>query len=290
MINSSMVGMWRPINAPRRPSLVLERLGHWQVGYSSLAAVRPLTSVWVTSLATMAIFFALSGPLFGQTMDPSVVSKRDRGDFESKAISLADLPPPPPEIDSLLDHAAVTWQYGPVDDPRQIAEGNPMAAETQYRIKFRFRTRLRWRTRGDRITARLRHLSLDWQPSHVVWFRDMPATDDFWTNRLVRHELDHVRISSDRSIEQTYRDRAEALDPFEGRIMPSERPGDAARRIVNDQLQALFEDVSSLAKIRYQELDRQTRHGLDPVPNDSTLRQILNSPLDASSVNRMRRR
>lgn len=208
--------------------------------------------------------------------DDGSENRQDQSD--QQAIELAELPTPSTSIESLIDRGRVTFHYGPMDDPRMLGDQKSMAAETHYRIEFRFNTRLRWSVRGQQIFVRLQRLDLQWQPVHRVWFRQPPDAETFWSNRLVRHELDHVWISSDPALEKLYRDRAKAMEPFEGEIQPSEQPRAAAQRIANTALKELFEEVSSLARIRYQELDRQTRHGLDAVPEDSPLREFLGRP------------
>lgn len=91
-----------------------------------------------------------------------------------------------------------------------------------------------------------------------------PDTETFWTNWLVLHELDHVRISSDPRHEELFKKLVSEKAPFQ----------QSAKEYVQDA----FGKVTSLVDIRYQELDRLTNHGMLDLPKGTTLDAILSPP------------
>lgn len=187
----------------------------------------------------------------------------------------SELPRVPPTIQRLMRRGQITFRYGPAEDPRRISRFMAMAAETKYRIEFQYDSSLRWRRVGREVVVDIKSLDVRWQPRHTVWFRERPPTEDFWDNPLVRHELDHVEISSHPSLEQTFRRRAGEIKQLVGEIRPGESSRTAAQRLVRRRLTSLFDEVSDLARIRYIELDQQTRHGLEPLPGHSALTEYL---------------
>lgn len=194
---------------------------------------------------------------------------------DATPIDCDELPEPPAWIAELMRRGDVALVHGPPDDPRRISGKRVTAAETAYEIEFDFRLRLRWRIDEDAIEVFIDDIDFQWQPVHTIWFRQLPAAESFWNERLVLHELDHVAISSHRSIRDTFQRRAGQLSPLEGEVRAEETPRQAAGRIAREAVKALFDDVSNLAKIRYVELDRQTDHGLQPIPAGSELRPFV---------------
>ena len=190
-------------------------------------------------------------------------------------ISLDDLPPPPPEFKRLIEAGEVAFEFGGDVAVRSYA------AETHYRIAFDYKTRTTWRLspngRQLRIGARL--VRLDWQPRHTIWFRNRPESETFWSNPLVLHEFDHVRLSTDRR----WREKLEALKRNPMGIQHDLSSGEQVTPTLVDQvvdqfLQSRLQEVFDLIDIRYRELDRQTAHGQEPLPEDSPLQSFLRAP------------
>ncbi len=199
---------------------------------------------------------------------------------ERVAIELGDLPQPPDEILALIRAGRVSFEAGPRDPLAEPRNGPRTTAETRYRIVYNYRSRSTWKV--DRANARLvihvRYLQIEWKPTHTVWFLRSPPTSDFWSNRLVLHEFDHVRISTDPRLaarfEQLLRDQRVLHRTIDDEAVVNREYVD---RLVGQHVDEVFSEISDLISIRYRELDRLTRHGLEAVPNDSPLQELLRS-------------
>jgi hypothetical protein len=206
-----------------------------------------------------------------------------RGDL----ISIERLPKPSEEIAALLENANVTFRTGKRPDREDTTSGGDevngqrrLAAETRFRLRYDFRSHNRWRLtehNGQRmLIVRVEYRSVLLEPVHIVWFRRRPAAKTFWQNRLVRHELDHLRISSDPGLQERFRDRLMDHRTIEEPLDHGVRVDDRLiQRIVNRKVREVFEQIVDLVRIRYLELDRVTDHGLKPIPEDSSLQRWL---------------
>lgn len=233
----------------------------------------------VIAIGTLICLLALpDSPGLAQGVTRQPAQTQDDGQFQGAAkntgpqkLSLRSLPEPPAKFKELIDRGKVRFEYGPIDDPRRIDSQNSMAAETSYKINFSYRTRLHWQLRNDITVVSIRITGVQWSPSHVVWFRKRPDPDSFWEDRLVRHEMDHVRISTDPRLAAAFRRRADELKTIAlTRSEIGNRSIDAAaKEAVKEKLTSVFRDVTELASIRYRELDRVTLHGRRPLPEDS---------------------
>ena len=206
-------------------------------------------------------------------------------------IPLADLPAPPAELKRLIEAGRVTFEYcvsdeetasrDAVSDKKAVTNGQPdkrLSAETHYRIRFDYDAKFTWRVvesqRELRISSQLRRFV--WQPSHTVWFRDRPKTEDFWSNPLVLHEFDHVRLSTDPRLKARFEKVLQKPVVIGRRLAEGEQANDQlARRLTDDYLQRLHREVIELIGIRYQELDRATSQGRDALGQDSRLYDLL---------------
>ncbi|EMI21358.1 hypothetical protein RMSM_01696 [Rhodopirellula maiorica SM1] len=208
-------------------------------------------------------------------------------------IDLADLPSPPAEIAELIERGNVRFVYGPRPESMQskllpggsaaaLRKGRRLAATTEYRMGYHYRSRNRWKFVNQNREADLREVRIGMRFSdvrleteHTVWFRKRPESETFWTDRLVLHELDHVRISVDPLLEKRFRDllRSNAsitLSMERGETVAESRIHPA----VDSHVTELFSRISDLVDIRYQELDRLTDHGLKAFPEGSSLESI----------------
>ncbi|TWU55863.1 hypothetical protein Poly59_21660 [Rubripirellula reticaptiva] len=200
---------------------------------------------------------------------------------QSGTILLSELPPPPVAIAELLKQADIRFCYGWQEKPSSMTmpSGRRLDALTVYKMKYDFRTQNRLQRRGSRqqmvTTIRLGRTGLTC--GHVVWFRDLPNRETFWTNWLVLHELDHVRISSDPRHEKQFRKRLS-----ENAVLVQQSGGSVStfngqsQQSAKGRVEAVFREITTLVDIRYKELDRLTDHGLRALPKDTTLDAILN--------------
>jgi hypothetical protein len=193
-------------------------------------------------------------------------------------IKLSDLPEPPAEIRELIEAGQVTLEAGEREASQTPQTGPRITAETNYRITYNYKTRSRWKvdSQNRRVVITVRFRDIEWQPTHRIWFQKRPDTEDFWSNRLVLHEFDHVRISSDHRVAE----RFEQLLRSKGSITQSLSVDDIVDRafvdrLVDEHVVEMFSEISDLVSIRYKELDRVTSHGLNPLPKDSSLSGLL---------------
>tara|TARA_R110002073_G_scaffold61637_3_gene154996 strand:+ start:9436 stop:10224 length:789 start_codon:yes stop_codon:yes gene_type:complete len=227
------------------------------------------------------VFFTFAPPTFGD----------DAADLQT--IELADLPPPPAEIVALIQLGKVQFVYGPRPESMQSGlrpsdssaaprKGRRLAATTEYRMGYHYRSRNRWKFVGQdrnaesrevRITMRFSDVRLETE--HTVWFRKRPAAETFWTDRLVLHELDHVQISIDPLLEKRFQEYLRANASITRSFKRGETVDESTiHPLVDANVADLFSRISDLVDIRYQELDRLTDHGLKAFPEGSSLESI----------------
>ena len=212
---------------------------------------------------------------------------------ELQTIELADLPPPPDEIAALIDLGKVQFVFGPRPESMQsglgpgnhsesLRRGRRLAATTEYRMGYHYRSRNRWKfvdqdrnaeSREVRISMRFSDVRI--KPEHTVWFRKRPASETFWTDPLVLHEFDHVQISTDPLLEKRFREYLRANSTITRRFNRGEAVDESnIHPIVDEHVGELFSRISDLVDIRYRELDRLTDHGLVKFPEGTSLETI----------------
>ena len=194
------------------------------------------------------------------------------------ALKLSDLPEPPEHLRTLIDRTPITWESG------DRKEGNPtdgrltMAGETKYDVRYSYRCSKRWSTDsgGSKLRVTVRFAEILWKPTHRIWIKNRPPDHQFWTNRIVLHELDHLQISSD----PRHGDRFKQRLRDESKIVHDVANGEAVNqkyveKVVSDHVERIFRDHTDLIEIRYKELDRVTVHGRFKVPKDSPIAKLL---------------
>ncbi len=205
----------------------------------------------------------------------------DGNDSEiTSSISLANLPKPPEKIEKLLQLGKVKFVSGYRKKDSQTVAGAKLSAATTYKLHYDYHSRTRWVVRNDRggrkLRITVRYTNVEFHPSHEVWFRRQPQTDGYWKNKLVLHELDHVKISSDPALEGRFRELLRNNAVIEKNLAGNVTVNDPyIDRLVDQHTEKLFQRISELIAIRYRELDRVTRHGLDPLPESSQLHKFL---------------
>lgn len=262
----------------------------------------PAVSLSGVLVLAAAIFAAGLGsmPALGAT---GTVNEHGQREFR-----LDELPVPPDELRECLDRGNVTFlvdgERPSLTDPSRStgAKRGRFDAETRYRIRYSFQSRCRWEwagpSRAQRLAIRVRYEKVELTVEHQIWLRELPDLDDFWDSRLIRHELDHVRLSSDRRLAGRFitavkeHRRIELTADQSGELLNIARErwdsgrgeypsllscltGDDAQRWLDAVLQAEFERIVQLVDIRYQELDRQTDHGRLVIVPQGELRQWL---------------
>lgn len=197
---------------------------------------------------------------------------------EPSSIEIGKLPDPPAEIGALVKQAQVSFEAGPRRPGDRTDSDRRIIAETHYRIGYKYSSQSNWRVTGGgrKLIVNVRYSQLQWRPTHTVWFRNRPADQGFWSNRLVLHELDHVRISNDPRFARRFEQRLREQPVLEREI----RSGQVVSRrfvdsLVDRHVETIFQEVADLIAIRYRELDRLTGHGMRPIPTDSEMNRWL---------------
>jgi hypothetical protein len=177
------------------------------------------------------------------------------------------LPAPPAALRKLVENANVTFVFYDADQYRRKYPG-----ETRFSLQYRLDADFRWKLlrRRDgrwelRITPQLREIELDGR--HQILLPAKYAGDDLYSRGLTRHELDHVRISSDPRHAARFKRRLRS--ELEEIRVPTRRGEDhdqRARDEVHRRVEEIFQQTLDLMRIRYQELDRVTDHGSQPLP------------------------
>ncbi|MEO1527897.1 MAG: hypothetical protein AAFX06_20895 [Planctomycetota bacterium] len=208
-----------------------------------------------------------------------------KNESTQKTIRLKDLPEPPKEIARLIDSGEVTFATGgePQLDARGFPSGINIVGETRFDSKYHYNSNAQWNVNGSSVEIKVRFRSLRLVTKHVVWLKEVPGPEAFWTDRVVLHEFDHVRISTDKRIESQFFKEVRKLSSFvvpASRVVTNGRVDNAKiQRAIRERVKESFERISDYVRIRYRELDRVTRHGLLPIP------QNFDEEASASSTN-----
>ena len=196
---------------------------------------------------------------------------------QPRRLLMSGLPEPPRNLKKLLAAGAVTFEVGPREssgDPRIIGE-------TRYSISYRYRSEAKWQLSRDTQGARVLIIDagfshLRWSPRHVIWLRDEPGAEEFWSNNVVLHELDHLRISTDPRVAKRFAELLRQRRVIRHLLQPGEVAGrELTDKLVEREARAVFDELTDLIAIRYRELDRETSHGRKSLPPDSKLHDLL---------------
>ncbi len=196
---------------------------------------------------------------------------------QPRRLLLSSLPEPPEELKKLLAAGPVTFEVG----PRQTTGDPRIIGETRYEISYRYKSQAQWRLLRDDLGARVLVIDagfsrVQWKPRHVIWLRHQPAAEEFWSNSVLLHEFDHLRISTDPHVARRFSELLRQRRVIRYKLQPGEVPG----RVLTDSLvereaRAVFDELTDLIAIRYRELDRETSHGREPLPSSSSLYELL---------------
>lgn len=257
-------------------------------------------SLWPMMIVTLIL------TLITMVHSPSVNAQ------ESRVVQLTDLPPVPEDLKRIVDAHELSFLVGGerpslTRSIRSTPESDRrFDAETQFKMNYSFDSRCRWEAIREpatadtigRLAVRVRYTRIETQISHQIWLRRLPDPETFWDDSLIRHELDHVRISSDPRLTIRFEKAIRNLQRIELSHVQSEPVWVIARRkyeaawsrraslqlyldhrdakpFVKSAVQMEFDRLIELVNIRYRELDRVTDHGLNAIPAGGQLRDWL---------------
>ncbi|WDQ19150.1 hypothetical protein [Rhodopirellula sp. P2] len=235
----------------------------------------------------------------------------DEDQLVAEPIEMSSLPAPSQDVAELLQVGQVEFISGGPRPSETRGLRSPgfinreFDAETRFSLTYHFSSRCRWWWDEEGIVIRVRYPELNLKVFHEVWFRQRPNDlRQFWSSKLVQHELDHIRLSTDprvlkrfetavrsdeslrfsfsevRSIlgEQAVSSNNAQAGQHTRSAMPrrsSRLTPEQVRKLINERVRAHFDQTFQLIEIRYRELDRQTAHGSFAVPADGPLREWL---------------
>jgi hypothetical protein len=215
----------------------------------------------------------------------SIKTKPDQTSVQE--IDLGPLGEPPPQLAELIEIGNVRLVTGgaPVSDPDTLPVTGRLAGETRFTFRYHYDSRARWQITESRagdpanepiVQLRVRFRTIELITTHDVWLRQPPGADEFWSNQVVRHEFDHVRVSSDPRIEKMFLAAAKKLESL--RVPLSEVRNDRdqidnkkVQSLIEKKMKQTLEDTTEYVRIRYRELDRLTDHGLKPIPEGARI-------------------
>ncbi len=189
-----------------------------------------------------------------------------------------ELPEPPDELKRWIRLANVRFEfYDPAKSPRSFD------GETKFDYRYDYRCRSDWKRvmiEGQPgIEVKVKYSAVTLEVSHVVLLPQAMSADPF-SQRLMLHEFDHVKISGQPGLDKTLREMLVRRNAVIRQVLDSERDGfegrptdeqmkDIGRRLISERSNQVFEDFVELVKIRYRELDRVSRYGIQELsPTD----------------------
>ena len=227
-------------------------------------------------------------PDLAQPDDQSIESNQSgRRAAAVQIIELDGLPDPPADIGGLIRRGSVRLISGggPISNPNTLPLGGRLAGETRFTFRYRYDSRANWKikssgtgnaSRSSMVEIRVQFRFIKLSSTHDVWLRNPPEAEQFWDESVVRHEFDHVKLSSDPRIEKYFRDSAKKIERMR---VPLSQVSGIDGQVENSKVQSLIEsrmkqtlqNTTDYVRIRYRELDRLTQHGLRPLPDDAGL-------------------
>lgn len=215
---------------------------------------------------------SLVGCAFGQTA--STPSAEERIGEQAPHPWLNDVPS---DLSRLVDVGKVRME---VDEAAVRAAKR--TALTAFHFKFTYRTHYRWPSSsrstvgGRSIKLLVRFTEFDWEIEHRIMLSERFRPTKPWETPLLRHEFDHVAVSTDPRLLAMLAslDKAEVPIPVEveqGITLSSKQIDEAIHAYVV-RFQKALED---LVNDRYRQLDRESKDGLKFIADRSAFFQSL---------------
>ncbi len=210
-------------------------------------------SLWLGGVATSPAAWAQT------TAPPSPLGEAP----QRTPLTAERLPPPPADLAPLLERAPVSWEFY---DRRKIKPR--YEAFTRYDLRVEQRHRFRYelsRTSGGGvlITIRVRFTHVEHQQTYRIEAPDHLDPQRFWQSRLIRHEMDHVKISSHPFVAAEMIRQVKSVREFQRELRPGEIPTPAViSQWIDEEVGRKLKPVLQLVQDNNHKLDEITRHGL----------------------------
>ena len=214
--------------------------------------------------------------LFASGFTPSGTANLAIGQVP-RDLKLSQFPNPPQQLQQLIAAGDVSFKIG-----TRVDSGDPrIVGETRYDMSYTYKSQsnlnlLRDEQGGRVLLINVRFSRMQWKSKHVIWLRDQLAAEGFWSNPILLHEFDHVRISTDPRVAKRFSELMKKRTVIRHQLQPGEVAGrELADKLVEREVRSVFEELTELIAIRYLELDRETVHGQRPLPRNSNLHNLL---------------
>ncbi len=172
---------------------------------------------------------------------------------------------PPPYFERLIEQGNVQFEFY---DPRTTQPPHDGIAVFNLHTEHRYRYRYTVRPEGHAVVVSVvpQFTAITTRRDHKLLLPEILDNDRRWGHRLVRHEFDHVAVSTDPRVEMLIDHLLRTIGPVEV-VLPAGRPIDEAklREAVDAEATRRRTTVDALVQYNYTELDRVTRHGTIPI-------------------------
>lgn len=191
--------------------------------------------------------------------------------WPESTLAVENLPDPPTALQALIDTGRVEFRfYEPEKLSRRFTGETRMAMV--YRLEYTYRSRLIRVGGKRRLQVKIEHRPTEFTRLHQILLPIAHANQGMYKLPLVLHELDHVRIGVDPRypalFDEWLQETTKTLT-FDWNVEARESDIEGwVQREMDDQATASFARLMQLMEVRQRELDRVTRHGLQPLPVD----------------------
>ena len=202
--------------------------------------------------------------------------------------SIVTLPDPPEAISALIQSGNVRFEFY---DPKVVVRS--FDGETEFEFRYEYKSRSAWKRKEvdgkPGIEVGIQYEEVKLAQSHRILLPDSLIGDGVFKRQLTLHEFDHVRISSDPRwgplLQTMLKSRnsvmTKAFDEDEDEIKGRGTPQELNRitnQMVKEASDAVFNELIELVRIRYRELDRVSRYGLETMSKEDRQRIVEAAP------------
>ncbi|MFH1919583.1 MAG: hypothetical protein ABIP48_06865 [Planctomycetota bacterium] len=174
----------------------------------------------------------------------------------------------PPYFERLIEAGNVSFEY---HDPKTFEAGDGGVAWFDVRVRHRFRYSYRSTRQNDGrrlvvITPKIRRTTIDVR--HVVTLPFSYDNPEKWKTRLVRHEFDHVAVSTDSRAYLLVEHLIHHLGTLRRTLAAGPEPEAAwLNGVIGEEINKRRDAVEELIRANYRLLDDVSRHGRRRIPD-----------------------
>lgn len=186
-------------------------------------------------------------------------------------VVLEDLPQPPAELVELVELGQVEFRFYDAEKQSRRFTGETRLA-LRYNLKYSYQARVTGSGRRRRLVVKLEHQPTKFSYQHQILLPLSHGVDSLYSLPLVLHELDHVKIGIDPRypalFDQWLVEQTKVLTLTWGVDSRTEDVKSLVQEAMQTEAEKCFDKLLQLMQVRQRDLDRITRHGLDPLPVD----------------------